>query len=183
MARPHNPALEPSLSKSPEPPHKGKKARREKHPKLSLHNMSLYNLAPPRTRTRPMPWQSYISILCKIAARPTPTKGKSFFPSTLFGQCLLPPIARSRQKALHGVRQLAHSFALLSPVRQGAGPRAYGASHFVLLGGLPPPNPRIIFLKTKSPSKTTRTTKALALQKNVYICYAQKFYRIKYCQS
>jgi hypothetical protein len=88
-----NQHLNPSLSKSLKPPHKGKKARQEKHPKLHLHNVLLYNssifsgVAKPRILPA-----GYISTLCKVAARPTLAQGAVHLaPSTLVGQWFLPP--------------------------------------------------------------------------------------------
>ena len=125
-----NPAIQ-SQSKSLKPSHKGKKSRQEKHPKLHLHNVLLYNssffsgVAKPRILPA-----GYISTLCKVAARPTLAKGAVHLaPSTLVGQWILAP-KPLRQKPLLGLPSSPQSrpngTSLLCPSLRSSKGRASG---------------------------------------------------------
>jgi hypothetical protein len=178
MARPHktSPAIQ-SLSKSLKPPHKGKKSRQEKHPKLHLHNVLLYNssffsgVAKPRILPA-----GYISTLCKVAARPTLAQGAVHLaPSTLVGQWFLAP-KPLRQKPLLGLPSGPQSqpngrswfYAPPSGQARAEPPAGRCFASCLLEGSSIPQTPWIIFLNGASPANQP-TAKAHSIQKNVYL--------------
>ena len=150
-----------------------KKMRHKKHPKLYLHNMLLYNssffsgVAEPRILPA-----GYISILCKIAARPTLAKGAVHLaPSTLVGQWVLAP-KPLRQKPLLGLPSSPQTdpvaevgFMPLPPVRQGQSLRQVGASQLFDWRDLPSPKPPGSFFCSKHATQGHTQPKRTSIKK------------------